>query len=133
MTKSARSMLFYAPRAYRWVHSGARARLQYQLGIPHERDFRALKVLFPGGDPLVIDVGANIGQSVYSIKAMLPAARIVSFEPHPETARQLKSLEARFSDVRVEAVGLGAEPGSRDIFTPVYRTKRMPALASFDI
>lgn len=39
--------------------------------------------------PLVVDVGSNIGLSILYFKRLFPAARIVGFEPDPETFQVL--------------------------------------------
>jgi FkbM family methyltransferase len=130
--KTARSLLFFTPGIYRLVHSQLRSELQYRLRLPHERDFRALTLLRRGRSPLVLDVGANIGQSVFTIKGLLPGARVVSFEPNPLNLTALTRLERRFDSVTVCGVGLGAAAGEARLFIPVYRGKAMTALASLD-
>jgi len=125
-------VLFYWPRAYDLVHSQVRSEVYYRLGVPHDPGFRALRLLDRGPSPLVLDVGANIGQSIYSIKAMLPGARVISFEPNPDNVVRLRRLAGRLPAVSVESVGLGAQDLTRELHIPRYRSKRMTALASLD-
>ena len=45
-----------------------------------------------GGPPsLIFDVGANVGQTFASFRAAWPAAKIVCFEPSPQTFRRLSA------------------------------------------
>jgi FkbM family methyltransferase len=43
---------------------------------------------------LILDVGANVGQTLTSFRTAWPAARIVCFEPSPETYQRLSKLAA---------------------------------------
>jgi hypothetical protein len=52
-----------------------------------------------------VDIGANTGQSIESIKLFAPAAKIVSFEPNPELAASYSGATADAS-VSIKAVGL---------------------------
>lgn len=61
--------------------------------------------------PLVIDVGAHVGQTVHRFKEVLPSSEIHSFEPSPATYRELTHRVARYSDVHTIPSGLGAEVG----------------------
>src|ERR1700726_4597488 len=65
------------------------------LRIPHERDFEALKIIpayWPGS---FVDVGANQGQSIESIRLFRPDAQVISFEANPGLALQLASRYER--------------------------------------
>jgi FkbM family methyltransferase len=130
--KAARSLLFYAPSIYRLVHSQARSEVQHRLRRPHEDEFRALALLRSGDRPLVIDVGANVGQSIFSIRSVMPRARIVSFEPNPAHMVLLNRLQRRFGDLTVWCVALGSVRREVNLYIPVYRGKVMSALASLD-
>jgi FkbM family methyltransferase len=58
---------------------------------------------------VVLDIGSNIGASILYFHQQFPNARIVGFEPHPET---FKVLQANVSNLPLAAVfnyGLGAE------------------------
>jgi len=63
---------------------------------------------------VLLDVGANVGAYARRLRALCPAARIVAFEPHPETFRRLAANTA--SD-RIEVVNcaVGAAPGRLDL------------------
>jgi FkbM family methyltransferase len=69
--------------------------------------------------PLVIDVGANIGMFVLFVKRSHPGARVMSFEPVPETASVLRRNLGlhRLEDVTVHEVALGSRPEHATPFT----------------
>lgn len=130
--KAVRSGLFQLPRVYEAVTSERRYLLLHRFGKVHESAFKALPGLLGTDDPLVLDVGANSGQSVLSIMTVLPRARIVSFEPNPLHRASLSRLQSRFSELRVEPVGLSDKTGTAELYVPRYNGKRMTGLASFD-
>src|SRR3954451_17244737 len=59
---------------------------------PHEPDFRALLEL-GRPDGVVLDVGANTGQSIRSVRLFWPGIAMWAFEPNPGLAAM---LERRF-------------------------------------
>jgi FkbM family methyltransferase len=62
----------------------------------------------PGWSPTVIfDVGANVGQSAKGYARRFPGARIHSFEPSPQTFRDLTETVARFPNVVTHCLALG--------------------------
>ena len=96
---------------------------------PHEQDFRALAQL-GGRDRVVLDVGANTGQSVRSVRIFWPDADIWAFEPNPGLA---DLLERRFGDsVSVLPFALGRCPGCFDLYVPSYNGWVFHGLASLD-
>lgn len=121
-----------------WVPGARVARLWLEravLGVlrrPHEQDFAALGLLGLPDDALVVDVGANVGQSVASIRLAIPGATVVSFEPNPWCADALAAHHRSDDRVHVERVGLGAAPEERQLYVPVYGRYRFDGLASFD-
>ncbi len=129
--KAVRSVLFHAPALYDLLTSDVRYRLAYRVGLVHESDFRALPNLLPDR-PLVVDVGGNIGQTVLSVKRVMPSARVVSFEPSPKPLVVLRRLQRRFPDLEVHPVGLSDGAGTACLYTPVYMGKIMSGLASLD-
>jgi len=68
-----------------------------------------LPCLVGARDPRVLDVGANVGQSIDLFRRTLKNPRIVSFEPNPTLATGLRQKYAA-CDVRVEAMALGSAP-----------------------
>ena len=102
------------------------------LRIPHERDFEALKIIpayWPGS---FVDVGANQGQSIESIRLFRPDAQVISFEANPGLALQLASRYGRQKNIHVVAKGLGDSPGRFTLFVPSYKGFLYDALGSLD-
>ncbi len=67
---------------------------------------------------LIIDVGANIGISFSWFARQNPNARIIAFEPHPETAkRALEQIERnKFRNVELKQIGLGNQETELSIY-----------------
>ena len=84
----------------------------------HDPDFGMLPYLLPA-QPVCIDVGANAGQSVHSIKRARPEAIIHSFEPNPEFSEKLQALRQQYQNVNVYSVGLGARDAKITFHVPV--------------
>jgi FkbM family methyltransferase len=97
---------------------------------PHERDFHALR--FCPADALILDVGANHGQSILSISLVAPDAAVAAFEPNRRLAARIAARWAREPRVTVHAVGLSDVPGSLPLYVPSYRGHAYDGLASFD-
>lgn len=58
---------------------------------------------------LILDVGANVGQSALAYAARFPGARILCFEPAPKTFAALRAATGRHANVRCFPVGFGAQ------------------------
>lgn len=65
--------------------------------------------LLRGARPVVIDVGANVGQFTTAIKAFWPEAEVLAFEPDPDIHVLLAENARRLGRVRTSALALGAE------------------------
>ncbi len=106
------------PRAYltakRWFGTST-----YWLGVPHDRDFTFFRN-FEGREGLVVDIGANTGQSARSIRIFNRSLEILSFEPNrllePELAATRSLLGPGF-DYRM--VGLGRRQQMLTLYCPV--------------
>lgn len=89
--------------------------------------FRKIKYLHPGADlftdlrkntkylNLIIDVGANVGQSVDRFKEMYPDSTIYSFEPVLDTFKQLLQHTKRYSGVHCKNIALGIKEDEIEI------------------
>jgi FkbM family methyltransferase len=97
---------------------------------PHDPDFLALRS-FDVDRPLVLDVGANRGQSITSFVLTCRDPEIIAFEPISRLAGRLRARD-HGSMVRVEQCALGGEPAQLDIFIPVYGGYVYDGLASLD-
>ncbi|MFM8365265.1 MAG: FkbM family methyltransferase [Verrucomicrobiota bacterium] len=62
-------------------------------------------------NPMIFDVGANVGQSVAKFKKTFPACSIHAFEPGSSTFHQLRERAGGFSDVRPWNLGVGSQAG----------------------
>lgn len=60
-----------------------------------------------GRSPVVVDVGANIGQFTHATKLFFPNARVLAFEPDPDVFADLESNTRGFRGVDIFNVGLG--------------------------
>jgi FkbM family methyltransferase len=69
-----------------------------------------LPVLVNAAKPTVIDVGANVGQSIDLFRRTLNVPRIFSFEPNPDLARRLHEKYAA-KGVTIEAMAAGSHVG----------------------
>jgi FkbM family methyltransferase len=127
-----RSALVQFPRVYALITSQWRYRGLYRIGIVHEYEFRALPLLVPRPNPLVLDVGGNNGQSILSIKCVLPKARVITFEPASRHITDLQALAKRLPDVTVERCALADIDGEAELYWPVYNGLAMYALASLN-
>jgi FkbM family methyltransferase len=130
--KVARSALVRFPRVYDAITDQWRYRAYYRLGLVHEHEFRALPLLVPRPDALVLDIGGNNGQSMLSIRRVLPHAQVITFEPAARHARKLQALAGRLGGVTVETYALSDEEGEATLHWPVYNGLAMHGLASLD-
>lgn len=62
-------------------------------------------------DPIVFDVGANVGQTVLRLGWLFPAPTIHCFEPSPTTFRALEDATRGSTNVTLNNIGLGDRPG----------------------
>jgi FkbM family methyltransferase len=70
------------------------ASLEYErereLGLGQDLD-RDLNNLIATKTPVVLDVGANVGQSIMTVREFWPDSRVISFEPDPRLTKRLRS------------------------------------------
>lgn len=76
--------------------------------------------------PLIVDVGANVGQFANAAKLFFPEARVVSFEPDPDTFADLQVNTHVLRDVDLHNIGLG----HRDEVLTFYRHE-LSVMSSF--
>lgn len=69
--------------------------------------------------PVIVDVGANVGQFANAAKLFYPDAEVVCFEPDPRTFADLVANTAGLTNVTVRNLGLDETNGRR----PFYRHK----------
>jgi len=80
-----------------------------EIFFRREYEFDAMRV-----DPYIIDCGSNIGMSVLYFKYCYPRARIIAFEPDPQTYRVLVENVAQngLSDVALYNLALADREGT---------------------
>lgn len=117
-----------APRLYN-LRNDLLAYPQHLRRRVHDPDFLTLASL-GCEQPLVFDVGANVGQSIVSIKAVLPQAQVIAFEPIERAARRCTTIARRYEDVEVRAVACGRLPDQQlTLYVPEARGVRFEQLA----
>ena len=85
-----------------------------QFGLSLGEDMRRL--LGKKDRPRIIDVGANSGQWLASIKGTFPAARVVCYEPDERAFALLQETARPLSDVEIVQCALGSAPGVTTFF-----------------
>lgn len=71
--------------------------------------------IFPKS-PVVIDIGANIGQYLFAIKSFFPNAKVYSFEPDPNIFNLLKENSKELNNVNLFNYALSEKNGFADFF-----------------
>lgn len=104
-------------------------RLLRALALPYRPEYRGVRT-FQVQNPLFVDIGANRGLSISTLRTMKPDARIIGFEPNYNLVERLQRLFAEDVNVRVEAFALGDKDGELTLHVPVYRSYRFDGLAS---
>src|SRR3954462_11541859 len=75
--------------------------------------FRDMHYLSAVPDPVIFDVGANVGQSVERFRKYFPRPVIHSFEPGRATFEQLTRATAGVPGLHRNNFALASQPGSR--------------------
>jgi FkbM family methyltransferase len=111
-----------APRRLRNTVSAAFDRLGYQVRRkqpPRWGDdaFVDQRRLLEGAPvQVVLDVGANAGDTTDHYRALFPAAAIHAFEPYPDVHRELARRFAADPRVRAHQIAVTDAPGTRRLF-----------------
>ncbi|MEO1688213.1 MAG: FkbM family methyltransferase [Pseudomonadota bacterium] len=124
-----RSALLRFPAAQELRHDLRRAQLKV-LRRPHDPDFEVLKALTLAPGEQILDIGANRGQSVDSMRLFQPKAEMHCFEANPLLAEKLK--RRRMAKTTVHAFGLSDADGEFTLHVPFYRGWMFDGLASVD-
>jgi FkbM family methyltransferase len=98
----------------------------------YEQDFGALALFPDSSTTLLLDVGANRGQSTDSMLLKTKNARIQLFEPNPMLSDRLRELYQANERVSVHRFGLGDNTVEQMLYIPYYRKWMFDGLASFD-
>ncbi len=100
-----------------------------QTIVPRGADlFADIERCFPGYAPgIVVDVGANIGQTAVTLTQRFPSADIYSLEPFPAVFAGLKAKTAAYPRIRCCNLACGASPG-----VAVFRSDADPTMGRLD-
>lgn len=97
-----------------------------------EPDFAALSLFDWQETPLFLDIGGNRGLAADAMHLLVPAARIVVFEPNPYLYRQLTKLYTGNPSVTCMDVALGDASLDTVLWVPSYRDWVFDGLGSLD-
>lgn len=97
---------------------------------PHEPHFKIFSRLT--GGQLFMDVGANCGQSIISLKMVNPEAQIRSFEPGAFSFAIASRVARVFPEAQVFNFGLSDRTTRLPIFTPVVDGLLVTPLSALD-
>ena len=82
---------------------------------------------------LIVDVGANRGQSIAAFKRLARASNIIAFEPEPISAKRLISRYLNDRSVQIHACALGTQRnGTVKFFVPSYGRWNCDGMAATD-
>ena len=96
------------------ISRGENERLHRTLGQNAEFDIKHL--LGQTTEPVVFDVGGNIGQAIDRFKKLVPDSVIYSFEPTAECMPRLKEKSGVYNSVKVFNLALGGSETELDFF-----------------
>jgi FkbM family methyltransferase len=88
---------------------------------PHEVDFQALALPFIKsiiGDRVIVDVGANIGWSLVSMRKVGISNKVFSFEANRILIPTLKSVAKLYPESKVHSNALGSKNKISSLYTP---------------
>lgn len=118
--KPVRTAQSYFP-ALKEAKDGFYRTYRRSLRLPSEPFYAAVGIINKAFNGSYIDIGANTGQSIESIKLYAPDARIFSFEPNPNLAAKLTARYRTDASVTIRGVGLSSAPGQMTLHVPSYR------------
>jgi FkbM family methyltransferase len=106
-------------------------RLNTLLRRPVEADFLALKNFRPAPGTVMVDIGANRGETIAAVRLFHPDVRIVAFEPNPILGERLAVRYKTDIAFQLNRCGLGVKDGGFDLYVPYYKGVPFDGLASF--
>lgn len=83
----------------------------------HDTDFLSF-LQFTKKDPVILDVGANIGQTITTFKELFPNCVVHSYEVNPLLLRTLKRTASAYRGTKVHAFGLSDQNGEVELSIP---------------
>jgi FkbM family methyltransferase len=82
--------------------------------------------------PLIVDIGANRGQSIAAFKAFGRRPTVIAFEPEPTSAARLIDRYGNDDSVTIHACALGSRPGKIKFYVPKYGYWDCDGMAAVD-
>ena len=130
--ESIKRQIFKSPWATEALRQ-ARVGLHFMARQPHEGDFLALaQPAF--GTGLLLDLGANIGQSAISAHKVQPGLAVHSIEANPACEPGLKMTRRLLgAGFQYQLVGVGAQPGTLQFHVPVRASRMLLEEGTFDL
>jgi FkbM family methyltransferase len=129
MRAFVRKYAFISPTLYDIQQSWRYRNWGFRGPLVHERDFLFFR-RFAAQSPLFLDIGANTGQSIVSIRGIVPSARIVSFEPNPQCFERLSRLVRPKRGIQLFNCALSSKPGRLVLHIPSAKGFTFSQLAS---
>ena len=129
MRAFVRKYAFISPRLYEIQQWWRYRNWGFRGPNVHERDFLFFR-RFAAQSPLFLDIGANTGQSIVSIKSIVPGARIISFEPNPQCFEKMSRLVRSKSGIQLFNCALSSKPGRLVLHVPSAKGFLFSQLAS---
>lgn len=117
--------------AVRLTGRRVKAYSRFARGVPHEPDYEFFRQDQRIG--VFLDVGANLGTSAMSIRTVMPNAMIVSLEPNPIHARDLRWAARIVGNMLVRPVAISDEPGVLKLHVPHRGGAPVTGEASLDL
>jgi|GEM_PF-3051302 len=124
-----RSLQTHVPGLWERKHDIYNA-LTANLGLMMGEEFKLLSRLDQVG--LVLDIGANYGQSITAIQRCCDPEMIIAFEPLSHLAQRLEDKFARLGKVRIENCALANTEGELSFYVPKYGHAVLDGLASLE-
>lgn len=116
------------------LQAARRARLiaRFAMRRVHERDFEWFR-RFRDDDGLFVDVGANLGQSACSARAVMPRCRILSLEPNPAHHADLRWVARVVRRMEVIHAAASDRPGVQRLHVPFWKGAPITGEASLNL
>lgn len=107
---SISSLIKKIPKVKRFIstHNPTDSELIQALGLLNKQN------------PLVVDVGANTGQTIDLILSINPNTKIYSFEPTPDLVSGLKEKYKGYNTVEIVDIALADKKGELDFFVSEF-------------
>ena len=77
---------------------------------------KLLKNLIKIENPIILDIGANVGQTIIKYQKLFPKAKILSFEPSPEIFENLKKRFKNIENLYIYNLAFGSEETNKTFY-----------------